>query len=81
MLISCFSKGGDDVFEVFFDADLIIAAGSDFLREKAYRAKKIIRRLDYGHFVQFGKKIEDMTLEEFDNLKKKYGYLGCWERI
>ena len=76
------SKGGADLFEVFFDADLIIAAGLDgpTLR-MAHRAKKLVRRLDYNHFVQFDKKLEAMNLEEFDTLKKKFGYVGCWERI
>lgn len=80
-IITCLSsKGGDDLFEVFFDADLIIAAGGAAL-DTAYRAKKLVRRLDYNHFVQFDKKLEAMTLEEFDTLKKKFGYAGTWERI
>lgn len=80
-IITCLSsKGGEDLFEVFFDADLIIAAGGAAL-DTAYRAKKLVRRLDYNHFVQFDKKLEAMTLEEFDTLKKKFGYAGTWERI
>jgi len=82
IIVCLSSKGGDDLFEVFFDADLIIAAGvyGPGL-DTAHRAKKLVSRLQYNHFVQFDKKLEAMTLEEFDNLKKKFGYVGCWERV
>ena len=76
------SKGGEDLFDVFFDADLIIATDLyDTARGTAHRAKKLVGRLNYKHFVQFEKKLETMTLEEFDGLKKKFGYAGCWARI
>ena len=34
-----------------------------------YRAKKFVTRLEYDHFVQFDKHVDEMTLEElfFDN--------------
>ena len=47
----------------------------------AHRAKKYVARLEYAHFVQFEKRLEDMTLDEFDCVKKKYGYGGSWEKI
>lgn len=82
IIVCLSSKGGDDLFEVFFDADLIIA-GNDTgpAPRTARRAKKLVGRLDYNHFVQFDKKLEAMTLEEFDTLKKKFGYIGCWKVI
>ena len=86
------SEGGADVFEVFFDADLIIFAGYDYdsieslkISQKsimtARRAKKIISRLNYTHFVQFEKKLEDMTLCEFDIVRKMFQVVGCWEKV
>ena len=44
-----------------------------------YRAKKFVTRLEYDHFVQFDKHVDEMTLEEFDTLKKKFGFVGSWE--
>jgi hypothetical protein len=45
-----------------------------------YRAKKFVTRLEYDHFVQFDKHVDEMTLEEFDTLKKKFGFVGSWEK-
>ena len=73
------------MFELFFDADLIIAASSRYQsleqKETAYRAKKLVARLDYSHFVQFSKELEKMSLEEFDDLRMKFGFSGCWELV